>query len=465
MKFKVHVVLALSVILGIWIGGTVFGEGNVATKDEVICESCWSFSYVDLGSEVFINGKEEGELLPVSSLLAQSAAGEVYNHYSVVNVSASSPTIETEPSVTRAVTTVVSITGVQGEAVETTIEGGNERLVNMLNKHLERSGFSVNSVVNSDMGQEVSITYTEAQARAFFSGGDLSLLASLTNQEQTSEFNTYSKAIQDALNENKSRKSVWLWDSKAVSERPNETIQFLDSHHINHVYLHYNPLVEDHYPYFISSMDQLGITVHALMGAPHWGLEKNIPEGKHRMDRVMSYNSEVTEAAQFKGIHFDIEPHVLDEWDTDRENVVNQWSNSSQIYVDYAKDNGFIVGSDLPFWTDGPSVAPYDPDFYKNMIDRQDYVTVMAYRNTALGSNSITSLSENEVLHANSSKVEIGVELQPHYLDYVSFDDKTYLEMEYELAEVRSYFEEMQAEGFAGTTYHSYTQWKDLEAR
>ncbi|KGP92006.1 hypothetical protein N780_15940 [Pontibacillus chungwhensis BH030062] len=465
MKYKFQVVLVLSVMVGILIGGTVFGEGNVATKDEVICESCWAFSYVDLGSEVFINGKEEGDLLPVSSLLAQRAAGEIYNHYSVIDVSTSAPNIETEPSVTRAVSTVVSIQGEQGEAVGTSVEGSNERLLDMIKTHLERKGFSVNTNVNADMGQEVSITYTEAQARAFFSGGDLRLLASLTSQEQTSEFKAYSKAIQDALNEYKSRKSVWLWDSKAVSDRPDETIQFLDSHHINHVYLHYNPLVEDHYPYFISSLNQMGVTVHALMGAPHWGLEENIPEGKHRMDRVMAYNNEVSETAQFKGIHFDIEPHVLDEWDTDRENVVTQWSNSSQIYVDYAKDNGFIVGSDLPFWTDGPSVAPYDPNFYKNMIDRQDYVTVMAYRNTALGSNSITSLSENEVLYANSSKVEIGVELKPHYLDYVSFDDKTYIEMEYELAEVRRYFKGMHAKGFAGTTYHSYTQWKDLEGR
>ncbi|QSS98847.1 poly-gamma-glutamate hydrolase family protein [Pontibacillus sp. ALD_SL1] len=465
MKYKFQAVLVLSVMVGILIGGTVFGEGNVATKDEVICESCWAFSYVDLGSEVFINGKEEGDLLPVSSLLAQRAAGEIYNHYSVIDVSTSAPSIETEPSVTRAVSTVVSIQGEQGETVGTSVEGSNERLLDMIKTHLERNGFSVNTNVNADMGQEVSITYTEAQARTFFSRGDLRLLASLTSQEQTSEFKAYSKAIQDALNEYKSRKSVWLWDSKAVSDRPDETIQFLDSHHMNHVYLHYNPLVEDHYPYFISSLNQLGITVHALMGAPHWGLEKNIPEGKHRMDRVMVYNNEVSETAQFKGIHFDIEPHVLDEWDTDRENVVTQWSNSSQIYVDYAKDNGFIVGSDLPFWTDGPSVAPYDPDFYKNMIDRQDYVTVMAYRNTALGSNSITSLSENEVLYANSSKVEIGVELKPHYLDYVSFDDKTHLEMEYELAEVRRYFERMQVEGFAGTTYHSYTQWKDLRSR
>lgn len=465
MKSKLFVLVMASVFMGVWIGGTVFGEGAVVTEDEVMCESCWSFSYIDQGSEVFINGKEEGKFLPVSTLLARDAAGKMYNYYNLSDVTESATQIETEATVSRPVSEVISILGKQGDEVETTLKGNNQRLLALLRTHLERNGFTANVVVDSEMGQEVSITYTEGQAREFFTEADLTSLSSVTAHDASDQFQIYGKAIQDALNEYTTRKSVWLWDSKAISERADETIQFLSSHHINHVYLHYNPLVEDYYPYFISSLSQKGITVHALMGAPHWGLEENIPEGKHRMDRVMAYNAEVAEGERFKGIHFDIEPHVLDEWDTNREGVITQWSKASETYVQYAKDNGFIVGSDLPFWTDGPSVAPYDPEFYQDMIDRQDYVTVMAYRNTALGSNSITSLSQNEVLYANSAKVEVGIELQPHYLDYVSFDDKSYEEMEYELAEVRRYFKELDADGFMGTTYHSYTQWKGLEAR
>ncbi|WP_163536605.1 S-layer homology domain-containing protein [Gracilibacillus sp. YIM 98692] len=266
-------------------------------------------------------------------------------------------------------------------------------------------------------------------------------------------------------NEYKTEKNVWIWDRTAISETPDETINFLVQHHVDNLYLHFNPLIKESYPYFIQKATENGMKVHALMGAPKWGLEANVSDGKHRIDLVREYNENAPADGKFIGIHFDIEPHVLDEWDQDRADAVQQWVNAAQEYIEYAKEFGFTVGTDLPFWTDGPSVEPYYPHFYQKMIDMNDYVTVMAYRNTALGSNSITSLSENEVLYADSPKVEIGVELNPHYLDYVSFDNKTNLEMEEELALVRDYYKDLKAIGFKGITYHSYRGWRDLTNR
>ncbi|KGX89496.1 hypothetical protein [Pontibacillus marinus] len=469
MKIKVTLRSLFMLLLGFGLFGAmvnevVFGESAVSSQDEVVCESCWEFTYVDNQSNVFIDGKEEGDYLPVSSFIAESAAGEAYNHYRVTDVTETATTIESSSEVSRDISTNVSVLGVEGTTASTTIKGNNPTLNSMIQKHLEMNGFQATISSETTIQSGVSIVYTDDQAAQFFNGGDLTSLSSLSKTAKTEKFTSYAQAIRNGLNEYNTNKNVWLWDSSAVRDTPDETINFLTKHHVDNVYLHYNPLVEDSYPYFISKLTEQGIKVHALMGAPKWALESNLSIGKHRMDLVMEYNASVSqENAKFIGIHFDIEPHVLDEWDTDRAGTIQQWSNTSQEYISYAKQNGFMVGSDLPFWTDGKSVEPYYPGFYKEMIDRNDYVTVMAYRNTALGSNSITSLSENEVLYANSPKVEIGVELKPHYLDYVSFDNKTYLEMEQELSKVRSFYQK--ATGFNGITYHSFAEWKALEER
>ncbi|MYL51835.1 hypothetical protein GLW08_00635 [Pontibacillus yanchengensis] len=467
MTFNLKLISFMVCVLfvGLFVGKTVLGESAIQTQDEVICESCWEFSYVDHQSQVLIDGKEDGEFLPASSFIADQAGGNTYNHYDVKDVTSSATTIESSSTVSRDILTHVSIQGIKGSKVTTQITGQDDKLTSMIKTHLEMNGFNATIEPASTSQIGVSITYTEAQANAFFEGGDLTSFSSLSNTPKKDAFSNYAQAIKDALNEYHTQKNVWIWDSNSVAETPDQTIDFLTRHHVNHIYLHYNPLVEEHYPYFITKATENNMTVHALMGAPHWGLEVNIPEGKHRMDRVMEYNNNAPENGKFVGIHLDIEPHVLDEWDQDRTDMIQQWSNASQQYVQYARDNGFIVGSDLPFWTDGSSVEPYYPGFYKEMIDRNDYVTVMAYRNTALGSNSITSLSENEVFYENSPKVEVGIEVKPHYLDYVSFDDKTYLTMEDELAKVRDYYTDSQPNGFKGITYHSFTEWRNLENR
>jgi len=464
LKIKVTLRSLFVMLFGLGLFGTLvnevaFGESTITSQDEVVCESCWKFSYVDNQSQVFIDGKEEGSYLPVSSFIAETAAGDVYNHYKVTEAT----TVESSTAVSRDITTNVSIQGEKGTTPSTTIKGNNTTLKSIIEKHLDMNGFQANIDSEATSQSGVSIVYTEAQAAEFFEGGDLTSLSSISKSTKTDQYSSYTQVLQDALQEYHTQKNVWLWESSAVADTPDETINFLTKHHVDNVYLHFNPLIEESYPYFISKLAENNITVHALMGAPKWGLESNISIGKHRMDLVMQYNEDVSENAKFVGIHFDIEPHVLDEWDEDRSDAIQQWANTSEEYINYAKQNGFIVGTDLPFWTDGNSVEPYYPGFYKEMIDRNDYVTVMAYRNTALGSNSITSLSENEVLYANSPKVEVGVELKPHYLDHVSFDNKTYLEMEQELAKVRTFYQD--ASGFKGITYHSYTEWKALENR
>ncbi|QST02593.1 hypothetical protein IMZ31_24390 (plasmid) [Pontibacillus sp. ALD_SL1] len=255
-------------------------------------------------------------------------------------------------------------------------------------------------------------------------------------------------------------KSVWVWDAEKMITEWDEVKPFLIENGVTDVYVHWNPsLGKDEYRFFIGELDGIGISAHALMGSPYWGLEAYQSHIKKRIDMVVSYNNEVSVENQFEGIHFDIEPYLLDEWDRDRGTVITEWKENVVYYTDYAKSHGFKTGAAIPFWLDHAGVTDVDPTFYKTMIDHHDSVSLMSYRDRALGSNSITSLSLNEVTYAKDSKVEIGIELLPSSLSYITFYEEADAYMEEEIGKVRSCFEG--EEGWKGIAYHDLFYWME----
>ncbi|UOQ43316.1 cell wall-binding repeat-containing protein [Halobacillus salinarum] len=438
--------------------------------DDVICQdSCREFSYVDNQSSTFINGKNESEFVPLSSLIAETSSGNVYDHYQVrkrtVSQTSSSTQGSQSPSLTVQPKSLININGTNGDKQITYVRGGNEKLRKLVSKYLAMEGFQVQEQeelpTSQQASKEVSVIFTRAQGNDFIKNGDITSFASIENASKTQQFTAYSNAIQDAVNEYHSEKNVWIWRNGAVTEDPEGTIHYLNSQNINNIYLHFDSRVRvEDYQYFNELANDSGMTVHALMGQPKWGLKNHAREAEDRVDLVSAYNRKVPKEAQFSGIHFDIEPYVLDNWDYDRADVLHQWADSAEEYISYAKEKGFIVGSALPFWTDQSTVTSYYPEFFQEMVDRQDYVTLMAYRNHALGSNSITSLSKGEVMYARSPKVEVGVELLPNEIDYLSFYNRTNLQLEKELSAVRRFFAGLKVQGFKGVTIHDFHSWQ-----
>lgn len=455
----------------------VTGEG---TKKATYCEvSCWELLLNQTNSNTRVNIDLPGEeYFQATSLLVEDIAGSTHNYYSMnreldarsdLFIQAGTSNIfelDQTPSAR------ISIQGSSGTIPMTTLSGLDEELKHLVKKHLTRLGFTVNdglaasedSAVIQTSSPGLNLLITDAQWSAFLEGGDYTS-STIKNEASKSEaYFQYVAAIQDAINEYTTQKSVWMWKSDPFVEKPDETIEFLTNQGVDQLYMRFYPKVDvTTYQYFIENAAKHGIKVHALIGSPLWGQEAHASDALKRIDLVHAYNQKVEQHQQFIGIHFDVEPYSLPMWENHRQQAVKEWKQSAESYVEYAKDYGFIVGSAMPFWTDNRSVNEYDADFYKEMIDMQDYVSIMSYRNTALGSNSITSLAQSEVLHAKSPKVEVGVELNPYKIDYVSFDGKAPNYTEGEIAKVRTYFMEEAEPGFKGIAIHNYTAWKNSQ--
>ncbi|GGD05993.1 poly-gamma-glutamate hydrolase family protein [Pontibacillus salipaludis] len=477
MKIMMKVAFALIFALALLPSKVVTAEG---TKTTTYCEvSCWELLLNQTNSNTLVNIDLPGEeYLQATSLLVEEIAGSTHNYYSMTREldARSDLFIQSDTSnifeLDQTPSARISIQGSSGTIPMTTLSGLDEELKYLVKKHLSRLGFTVrdglaaseDSAVIQTSSPGLNLLITDAQWSAFFEGGDYTSSTFKNEASKSETYFQYVAAIQDAINEYNTQKSVWMWKSEPFVDKPDETIEFLANQQVDQLYMRFYPKVDvKTYQYFIENAAKHGIKVHALIGSPLWGQDAHASDALKRVDLVHAYNQKVEQNQKFIGIHFDVEPYSLPMWDDNRQQAVKEWKQSAESYVKYAKDYGFIVGSAMPFWTDNSSVNDYDADFYKEMIDMQDYVSIMSYRNTALGSNSITSLAQNEVLHAKSPKVEVGVELNPYKIDYVSFDGKSLNYTEGEIAKVRTYFMEEAQPGFKGIAIHNYTAWKNSQ--
>ncbi|MYL32459.1 hypothetical protein GLW08_06775 [Pontibacillus yanchengensis] len=475
---KNKVLFLLIIIVSFCIQFTIFSPTVSQAQPETFAScmvECHEFSLVNNQSSTTVDGTKEEAFLSFTSMMSKDISGGLYNYYTVQQdptpyVYYETPTLVTElsqPSSKENTKTNLSLQIDSGNEAETIISGANTKLKALIEKNLQLHGFTVkqnaDSVTETSTDSNVELRMTKSQSEAFVQGGSMESIKDGYSFE-TETYYTYVQALQDALNEYHTQKNVWLWERSPITENPDETIEFLFDHQVDHIYLHYKPALEESvYAYFIKQATANNMKVHALMGSPKWGLEAYTKHAVKRVDMVKGYNANVEKDEQFVGIHFDVEPYTLDQWDKDRANVLTQWWSSAERYITHAKDAGFIVGSALPFWTDNKKVTDVKENFFKDMVDIQDYVSIMAYRDTALGSNSITSLANSEVLYANSPKVEVGVELNPYEIDYVSFANHSNAEIQKQVSLVRRYFMEDQAEGFKGITMQSYSAWKKKE--
>lgn len=150
-----------------------------------------------------------------------------------------------------------------------------------------------------------------------------------------------------------------------------------------------------------------GIRVDALGGDPTWVTNQSWV--------VTNWLRPALATGLFTGVHVDIEPYTLSAWTTSQSTVVKQWLSTLDTLRTAAGTSP--LEADIPFWLDGIKVNGSTLD--AEIIRRTSGVTVMAYRNTASGTDGSIALSAHEVQAGQQlgRPVRVGVET-----DYLGSD-------------------------------------------
>ncbi|MMZ43648.1 hypothetical protein D1872_52130 [compost metagenome] len=187
------------------------------------------------------------------------------------------------------------------------------------------------------------------------------------------------------------KKYTWLWRATDIGVKGRSMLSFCRMQGIDVILLQLsNKVTADDYKYFISEATKFGIEVHAACGEREWYHPTKYSDIYDCISRVSAYNSRCLSAeCEFTGIHFDIEPHSLDEWKNmeTRPEVIKNWADTVSTYVVDCRLAGLQLTAAVPL-----AIAKVEYEgarFSKFMAEQHDKLLVMSYRDFVEGNDSI----------------------------------------------------------------------------
>jgi hypothetical protein len=258
---------------------------------------------------------------------------------------------------------------------------------------------------------------------------------------------------------------TWIWNTSILEKQQQSILHFASQNHITHLYVWVNPTnaKKETYQKFIQAANMNHIKVEALAGDPVWATlegQKNITQF---ITWVKNYNQSVSPPHRFSGVHLDIEPYLLPDWNTNREKVVKEWMLNMDMVSRVTKESlpGLTRTVDLPFWINSLKTPASNENVSAWMMRKFDHISIMAYRDTGIGPNSIYELSAPIVQEAGrlNKSVIIDVEMNPvQESGDTTFNKKGPHKMKQELKKVQNKF--YFSSGFLGFAVHDYSAWK-----
>lgn len=261
-------------------------------------------------------------------------------------------------------------------------------------------------------------------------------------------------------------RGTYIWEAPEVIHNSQEILAFAKEKKLNWLYVRLD-LEQPYTSYssFVKQAAEAGIEVHAMGGHPIWALEENQPRMMRLVQYVKEYNRAVEGQARFHGIHLDIEPYVLPAWYENTQQVITEWTTNMDAFVtELKKDSNLEASMDMAVWLDNYNVPGEEISLSKWMIQRMDHVSLMAFRDTAEGSNGIVELSKEEIAYANElgKPIKLSVEIKvSHEGGHITFYEEGAAYMEQELAKLPDLLKD--SPSYAGNLVHAYTYWKNAK--
>ncbi|MFC7680507.1 hypothetical protein [Paenibacillus sp. GCM10028914] len=260
------------------------------------------------------------------------------------------------------------------------------------------------------------------------------------------------------------QKATWFWDTPLIKDSAEEILSFASENGITTFYLQMNRDVRpEYYKSFIRQATAQNIQVHVLGGSPSWSLETE----RHRLETFLNWTRDYQESAapeeRFTGIHIDVEPHVLKEWQTDRSSLIHQWQNSVRFLADGARDLNLPITADIPFWLHTYNLPDNSMSMSNWIISTVDAVAIMAYRDQAASIYNLALPEMNEATALGKQAI-IAVETKAsNEGEFITFYEEGSAFMNKQLTQVDSMASENTS--FNGFAIHEYRYWKALVDR
>lgn len=261
------------------------------------------------------------------------------------------------------------------------------------------------------------------------------------------------------------QRGMWVWQQEQAKDPGNAALllEFAAAHAVTHVYLESQSLLAEdpaRLAAFIDEADQGCVAVELLFGAADWSLTDNHAEPLGIVDDALVFVEGL--AIRPAGLHFDVEPHGLDDWDANQAAYAGQYLDLLEAMTAELAGSELPLTVDIAFWYDGVMI---DRDgevrpLSELVQDRVDRVVIMDYRDHAEPPDGILDNAAAELEYAAQvgREARVGVEttcgLEP---EKVTFCEEGAAAMEAAIAATVAEFAANPA--WAGVAVHDHDAW------
>lgn len=250
------------------------------------------------------------------------------------------------------------------------------------------------------------------------------------------------------------QRAVWVWSQP----KARTLVDFARQNGVQDVFVHTPPGLATSgslgwYQELRTRTRAAGIRLHALGSATGWIDEPSA---------ALAWQRGALATGLFDGVHLDVEPWLHAEWSTDRTGVVTRYLD---LLATLAADTAVRVEADIAFWLDEvPTATGQRLD--AAVLERVDAVTVMSYRDTVSGPDSITDVAADALAAgaAAGKPVRLAVETNDLGSDPVSQKQTFYGSSMAQLATAMGQVDAVLGghPAYAGIGVHDYTGWTRL---
>ena len=218
------------------------------------------------------------------------------------------------------------------------------------------------------------------------------------------------------------KKATWFYQKKRIVDKVewDTVVHFCRDHDIKRLFVaigYPSDLFslfqnQERYAAFIRFLHKADIEVHLLMGDGSWCKSEQLAELQKRMLSIIEFYHSYT---TYEGIHFDIEPQSLPEWDnpSNRERLIRYFPKLLSVLTEMVRESlpKVTITADIPVWFDNQRIESWSNN--DNLLVRTfeivDEVVLMDYYTNV---KTIMQKAKEELVQARIHKKPIWIGLK-----------------------------------------------------
>ncbi|GAE34248.1 hypothetical protein [Halalkalibacter akibai] len=255
--------------------------------------------------------------------------------------------------------------------------------------------------------------------------------------------------------------STWVWDTREFQANSERYFHFLTEKRISKLYVQIDQeLAYEEYEKMIEAAHAMEIAVFAIDGAKDW--VQQLDELNNTLEWLKEYHRQVNDAARFDGLLLDVEPYLLDEWETEQLSILKGYQEVVRIGSEFSQNENVPFEMAIPFWfyqleVEGENLLTW-------MYSYIDTVLIMSYRTELEGENGFHAIVAPYFEEFASDHVDIVLTVETESLEgeeqSISFSEKTESEMNQFISTLNKKYRNVQ-----GISVHHLHSWIKLHQK